>query len=88
MAWWSARIVIVMDTSRIVQDANVARSAGALGSLKWKENKIRIFPPEMTSYYAYIRLESCRCNYVSQNQKCPSKGPMLASGGFEVGPSN
>jgi hypothetical protein len=79
MAWWSVRIVSVKDTSRIVQGANVAQSAGALDSLKLMENKIPIFLPEMINCYAYIRLESCRCNPRFSKPKMPQQGPMLAS---------
>ena len=49
MAWWSARIVRVRDTSRVVQGANVAQSARALVSLKRSQKKIRIF-----NCHAYI----------------------------------
>ncbi len=40
MAWWSVRIVRVMDTSGIGLNANVAQGAGGLASLKPRQKKI------------------------------------------------
>lgn len=50
MVWWSAPAVAAMDIFKI-QNVNVVQSAGALGSLKRKQNKIRLFQVVIDNSY-------------------------------------
>jgi hypothetical protein len=64
MVWWSAHAVTAMDIFKI-QDVNVVQNAGALGSLRRKQNKIRIFPREIINCHGYLR-----ANYRSPSKPC------------------
>jgi len=61
MVWWCVHAVTAMDTFKI-QVVNVVQSVGALGSLKRKQKKIRIFLPVIANIQDYLGVKSSRCN--------------------------
>lgn len=52
MVWWSAPAVTARDIFKS-QNVNVVQSAGALVSLKRRQNKIRISPTEIINCHGY-----------------------------------